>query len=157
MEKSDNCRTQHTAQPGGEKPGSAGKGIVPRRLQENLPVLSGPGHLQKIFGGFFPDNIDNIVHRNDANEFVSRINDRYGKEIVLRNDMGHFLLIGIGVHRYHLRIHYIFETPVWLMHEEFTKGKHTAQLAFTVNDVEIEGHLHLFATLLNPLDGIADR
>src|SRR5262249_27731914 len=53
-----------------------------RDRREDTILLRQPGHLVHVFGGFFVDNVDNVVNRNNSLQSSCFIDNGQGKQLV---------------------------------------------------------------------------
>jgi len=75
----------------------------------NAVVLGDTGEFIDIFGGFFLDDVDDVVHGDDPHQTVGVVHDGDGQQIVVGHNGGYFLLVRMRVHLVHIRLHDLFQ------------------------------------------------
>ena len=109
--------------------------------------------LEDVLCGFVTDDIDDVVHRHDADELVRSIDDRDGEQVVARDNLGHLLLIRLGSHADRLGDHQIAQLFVGWLNDQLSQGQHADQVAAVVDHVDVKAGL-VVAVPLQPLDGL---
>jgi hypothetical protein len=64
-----------------------------------------------VLRGFFGDDVDHVVHRDDAEHATLGIGDGEGQQVVVGYEAGRFLLVGIGADRDRTRDHELLHGP----------------------------------------------
>ena len=71
---------------------------LPQRLERRRrdPLVAGnAGQAIEVFGRFVLDDVDHVVHGDDADELVLFVDDRDGQQVVGRDQPRDFFLVGI--------------------------------------------------------------
>ena len=79
----------------GQQPGQALLEGFPGRRGDTL-VTRDPGQAQQVFARLVLDDVDHVVHSDDADELVLFVNHRHGQQVVRSYLPRDFLLVGIN-------------------------------------------------------------
>ncbi len=104
---------------------------------------AGPGHFEKVLGRLFPNNIDDIVYRDDPHQFVHMVHHRHRQNVVPGDQTRHLFLIGIHPHEKDIGGHEIPKRGFRGVHHQLAKGTDPYQPPVFIHAVKVEGHFHL--------------
>jgi hypothetical protein len=128
-----------------------------RRRAEDAVLLREAREVIHVLGGLLGDDVDHVVHRDDAQHAVVDVHHRRGEQVVAAHDVGHLLLVGLGPHRHGLADHELAHRASRRRCHESANRDHAAQGAVFVHDVEVEDRLVAVADRPDRIDGLLGR
>ena len=143
----DDEKGNNTAEATRKKPGQPDFGTLIDGLCFD-ELFTGSSHSQNILCGFMPDNIDDIVNRNDSNQSIGIVDNRNGQNVIPFDELCNLFLIGIGSNRENLGCHEPFQWCLGSNNNQLTQRADTDQFTIFIDNVQIERHLNLRMFLL---------
>ncbi|VTR63896.1 hypothetical protein DESC_100092 [Desulfosarcina cetonica] len=153
LKPADHVKGEDAAQAAGKQPRQADARAFDDALGLD-ELLADTGHLENILGGFLAEDVDDVIHGDDAHDAVVVVHHRHRQNIVAGHQLGDFFLIHVGLHGDHIGGHEGLEWGLRFDHDQLSQGTHPHQLAIGVDHVQIERHLHIGEFLLDPFDGL---
>ena len=145
----------HAAHPADQKPGEPDPGQSQGREGSNLLGVVGTGHLEDVFGGFFPQDVDHVVHRDDPDEHVVFVDHRNGQNVVTGDQPGDVFLVSVDVHAPDVGSHGFGEILSLIRQEKLPEADDASHLMVFIDHVDIKNIFDL-ARLANLGDRLFD-
>ena len=101
-------------------------------------IFTGAGHLEDVLGGLLPDHVDDVVDLDDPDEAVLPVDHGQRDQVVAADDLSHFLLVGVGLHRAQVGLHDVGDALVGPTDHELTQRAHADQMVVAIRDVNVE-------------------
>ena len=98
---------------------------------------------QHVLGALLHQHVDHIVHRDDAEHPLVGRDHRQRQEVVLGDQAGDLLLIGLGRDRHKLGRHDRADAPLGRGGDHRAQGDHTDELLGRVEHIQVRQALHL--------------
>ncbi len=114
------------------------------------------GHLEHVFGRFFPDHVHDVVNRDNADQFVVVVDDRNREQVVTRHLTGDFFLVHVDRHADHVAHGDVFQRRRGRNRQQLPQREHPDQALILVSHVNIKHHFR-FRRQLEASDGILRR
>ena len=111
-----------------QQPRQAVAGDVEDRLRLLL-LGRGAGHLVDVLGGLVLDDVEHVVDGDRAHQTILRVDHRNGDEVVLVDDVGDLLLVGVDRHRDDVGGHDVAEQRGRAGRDQPTQANETEQPA----------------------------
>ena len=111
------------------------------RRRERALVAGHAGQTIDVLGRLVLDDVDDVVHGDDADQLVLFVDDRNGEQVVGRDLPRHFLLVHVDARADQIGGHDPLERRFRRHEQQPAQRRHADQVAPFVDDVEIEHHL----------------
>ena len=107
---------------------------LPRR-REHVLVGGNARQTQDVLGGLVLDDVDDVVHGDDADQLVLVVDDRNGQQVVVGHLLGDLLLVGVDAGLDQLRRHDPLERRLRRDQQQSAQRHHAHQVTPLVDDV----------------------
>lgn len=101
----------------------------------------GAGDAEDVLGGFLLHDVDDVVHRDGAEQSVLLVDHRQAHQIVLGHEPGHVFAVHLRAHAHELVVEQRGERGPRIRDEQPAEGNPSHQVPVIVDDVQLEGPL----------------
>ena len=155
VEEVDDHARHHLDQQGQEHPGQAQHGDLTRRAALELGRVRAR-HPEDVFRRLLLDDVDDVVHRDRADQAVLIVDNGDGDEVVLGHEAGDLFLVHGRVHAHHVFFQDAQDQASRIREEEPPQRDASDEVPVIVDGIDAEGAL-FGDGLPDVLDRLLDR